>query len=104
MSGAELFIYWHCAAARESDAVAAFSACQAALQVQHPGLRARLLRRTEDRTGRVTLMEIYVRPGGLDEATRASLLAATAAALAGLADGPRHVEVFRPVGDDGPDD
>lgn len=99
MSGAELYIYWHCAAARESDAVAAFGICRATLQAQHPGLQARMLHRTEDRTGRVTLMEIYARPGGLDGAARASLLAATAAALAGLADGPRHVEVFRPVDD-----
>lgn len=103
MSGAELYIYWHCAAARESDAVAAFGACRATLQAQHPGLRARLLRRTEDPAGRVTLMETYALPGGLDDAARASLLATTAAALAGLADGPRHAEVFRPV-DDGPAD
>lgn len=103
MSGAELYVYWHCAAAHERDAVAAFGTCRSALQAQHPGLQARLLCRTEDRTGRVTLMEIYTRPGGLDEAARASLLAATAAALAGLAVGPRHVEVFRPV-DDGPGD
>lgn len=98
MSGAELYVYWHCAAGRERDAVAAVLACQAAQRVRHPGLQARLLRRQDPAADRVTLMETYALPGGLDGATRESLLTATAAALAALADGPRHVEVFSPVG------
>jgi hypothetical protein len=91
----ELYVYWHCAAARTEAAVQAVAACQAALRRRLPDLQARLLRRADaGADGRVTLMEIYARPGGLTAAEAADLLAAAAAALAGWADGPRHVEVF----------
>ncbi|MCW5612509.1 MAG: DUF4936 family protein [Rubrivivax sp.] len=96
MSGGELYIYWHCSRARSGQAVAAAQALQAALRGRHPGLQARVLQRADEAPpgDRVTLMEIYARPGGLDAATREALRAATAQALAAWADGPRHVEIF----------
>lgn len=96
----ELYVYWHCAAARADAAVQAVAVCQAALRHRHPDLRARLLRRADaGADGRVTLMETYARPGGLADAEAAELLAAAAETLAGWADGPRHVEVFEPCAD-----
>jgi hypothetical protein len=93
----ELYVYWHCVAARTEAAAQAVLACQAALRLRHPDLQARLLRRADaGADGRVTLMEIYARPGGLEATEAAELLAAAAEALAGWADGPRHVEVFEP--------
>lgn len=96
----ELYVYWHCAAARTEAAVQAVAACQTALRRRLPDLQARLLRRADaGADGRVTLMEIYARPGGLTAAEAAELLAAAAETLAGWADSPRHVEVFEPCPD-----
>lgn len=96
MSGGELYIYWHCDRARAGPAIAAAQALQAALRDRHPGLQARVLQRADEAPpgDRITLMEIYARPGGLDAATRDALRSATAQALATWADGPRHVEIF----------
>lgn len=89
----ELYVYWK--APKASD-MAPVRSAQAALAQQHPGLHARLLRRADDSSGAATdtWMEIYAAPAGIGPALQATIEAALAPALAQLAAGPRHAEVF----------
>lgn len=80
------YVYWRVPAAQADQALAAVRAVHARL-----GVPVEVWRRPEVREGRVTLMEVY------DAAHGALLEPAAAQALAGLLDGPRHVERFEPL-------
>ena len=77
------FVYWRVPAADAERAVAAVREVHARL-----GAVVQLWRRPEVRDGKVTVMEVY------QADLAAALEPAAAAALAGLLDGPRHVECF----------
>jgi hypothetical protein len=55
----ELFIYYRIPVAKADEALAAVHTFQARLRVRHPGLMARLLRRSESEDSLQTWMEIY---------------------------------------------
>ena len=55
----ELFIYYRIPVAKADEALAAVHTFQARLRVRHPGLVARLLRRSESEDSLQTWMEIY---------------------------------------------
>ena len=90
----ELFVYWHVDSADAAAAIAATHGFQAALRARFPALNARLYKRSEERDGRVTVMEVYAgAPAmlpGIDEA----IATAASKALATWLRGPRHVETF----------
>ena len=94
----ELFIYYRSPERHASALQARAHDFQARLCLDHPGLRARLLRRPEVKDGRITWMETYaidpMTPGALDETLQAQIEEHARAALAGLIEGDRHLEVF----------
>jgi hypothetical protein len=55
----ELFIYYRIPVAKADEALVAVHAFQARLRARHPGLVARLLRRSESEDSLQTWMEIY---------------------------------------------
>ncbi len=92
----ELFIYYRIRAADASVAREAVRQYQDRLRERHPGLTARLMRRTENESPAPTWMEIYSLPDpAAGEALQAQIEAA-AAVLAPWLAGPRHCEVFEP--------
>jgi hypothetical protein len=91
----ELYFYWHADAPQGVRAMEAVAAAQREWQARWPGLQARLLQRAEG--PRATWMEVYVRPGGIDDALQAMLVAEGDARFAPWIDGRRHLEVFEPV-------
>ena len=93
----ELYLYWHVAPADLAAAAAGMRAFQAGLMAAQPGLQCRLLRRSDDRDPRATLMETYQRPGGIDAGLQAQIVALGAQAVAPWCDGQRHVELFEPL-------
>lgn len=98
MSRPELFIYWRCDRATEAEALKAAAQMQTALRAQHPGLQARLYRRTETTAEYSTLMETYAVAGAaFDPAVVAAIDAAAATALGRWCQGQRHVERFETV-------
>lgn len=96
--GHELFVYWHVEAALAAPAIAAARTFQHALCRNQPGLVARLYQRTAAAQGRVTVMETYAQPGGMDNLLQAALAAAGTQAPDDWCPGARHLEVFEPVG------
>ena len=83
----DLYVYYK---VREADAAALASRVRA-LQA-HVGVPAQLKRRPDARDGLQTWMEVYP---GVDDGFPARLdAAASAAAVAGLIDGPRRAEIF----------
>ena len=94
----ELFVYYRLRADEAEAALVLVRGAQAQLIAQHPGLRARLLRRTESAEGSQTWMEVYAIdtkcgfPGG--DAELQAAVETAAVALLPLLDGPRHAEVF----------
>jgi hypothetical protein len=97
-NGRRLYVYYRVAVADLGLCVLAVRSLQAELRRAHPGLICELLQRpgSEDAAGQRTLMETYARPGGVDDALQAHIAHAAATALALLAAGQRHVEVFEP--------
>jgi hypothetical protein len=97
-SGRRLYVYYRVAVADLEPCVLAVRSLQAELRRAHPDLICELLQRpgSEDADGQRTLMETYARPGGVDDALQAHMAHAAATALALLAAGQRHVEVFEP--------
>ena len=91
----ELYFYWHTGAAQGGRVLEAVAAAHREWQARWPGLRARLLQRAEGL--RVTWMEVYSHPGGIDDALQAMLVAEGDARLAPWIEGRRHLEVFEPV-------
>ena len=93
----ELYIFYRVAEAELATVTTAVGGLQAALCLAHPALQVKLLRRPELSEGRVTLMEVYARPGqgGVDLALQAEI-EARAAVLAPWLQAPRRVEVFEP--------
>jgi hypothetical protein len=93
----ELFIYYRTTIENASVLHAAALALQADLQMQHPGLQARLLRRPEAADGLHTWMETYAAPqspNGISESLRSEIETAAIVKLASLITGPRHTESF----------
>lgn len=91
---ASLFIYFKLARAQAATALQALQSMQAGLVAAHPGLRARLLARTDQPGSEdLTWMEIYELPLGPSPTFLADLDAASLALPAGLI-GPRHTETF----------
>ena len=91
----QLFIYWRVVPGRQAAAQQAVQAMQAELRTSHPGLEARLF--TREAGAEPTLMETYaLAPQGIDPALQARI-EQRARALAALAAGARHVEVFEEV-------
>jgi hypothetical protein len=93
----ELYVYYRVAPAHQRAALQAVRAFQQRLRREHPGLAARVLRRSAEGHEAVTLMEIYTYDdgalAGVDLALRARIEAA-AALLAPLLASPRQTESF----------
>jgi len=94
----QLFIYYRIAVADAAAAFAALQPVQQALCESHPGLQARLLRRTDvSSDGMCTLMETYrfdLPAQGVSERLQADIDAAAEAVLRPWLQGARHCEVF----------
>lgn len=91
----ELYVYYRVASAHWRDAAQAVRAFQRHLCAQRPGLSARVLRRPDERSGEVTLMEIYrVAGGGVDAELEARIAEAAADLAPWCAAEARHVERF----------
>ena len=94
----ELFIYYHVRCVDASAALAAVLASHTRLCGQHPGLRARLLRRPEETDGHQTWMEAYATdplqyPAGITPALQADI-ESSAQPMMRYVEGSRHTEVF----------
>ena len=88
-----LFIYWHVAPDQVAAAESAARDFQTRARAGHPGLQARLYRRSDGDRDRVTLMETYASPDGLPT----ELADQAAQALASWAMDGRHLERFDPL-------
>ena len=93
----ELFIYYRIEAAGASTALATVQAFQQRLRQRHPGLAARLMRRTDEPSDPQTWMETYSfdGPAGVTPELQ-SQIEAEAAALSPFLAGARHTEAFAP--------
>lgn len=87
----ELYVYWKAPAALD---LSPLHHAMSTLESQHPGLRARLLRRADAATDLSTWMEIYTATAGVSPALQQAIEARIAPLLAQLGAGPRHTEVF----------
>jgi hypothetical protein len=90
-------VYYRVAQANAPAALQTVLDFQQRLREQHPGLAARVLRRSGQPADGVTLMEIYAfddgRNAGIDPALH-SRIEAAAAALTPLLNSPRQTEAF----------
>jgi len=95
----ELFIYWRVAPEALAAAGAAMQAWQAGLCTGHPGLQARLYRRSDTAEGHATVMETYAMPGvgGIDDTLQRSIVEQGGKTVETWCLGTRHVEVFEPL-------
>ena len=94
----EVFIYYRVRAADAAALLAAAQRWHASLRQQYPGLKPRLLRRSDDGHALQTWMETYAAdplPEGISPALQSDI-EAQARVLAPWIDGPRHIEVFSP--------
>ena len=100
----ELYVYYR-VATRDADALRlAVNAMHDRLRRTHPGLQARLLRRTDALTGEDTWMETYAMPSSIGAPEAAvgvgdelcARIGHEASAWQHLRAGPRHTEVFEP--------
>jgi hypothetical protein len=91
----ELYVYWK--THELNAALAAASRMQAVLCSRVDGLEAELLQRDGSADGRVTVMEVYRHPKGIDGPLQALIGNAAAPALSALMASPRVVEAFRRV-------
>ena len=94
----ELFIYYRVCCIDAPAARAAVLASLQQLRGQHPGLRARLLRRPEETDGHQTWMETYATdplqlPAGITAALQADI-ESSAQSMSHFVQGSRHTEVF----------
>jgi hypothetical protein len=96
-SRSELYVYYRVAQANAPAALQTVLGFQQRLREHHPGLAARVLRRSDARGDGVTLMEIYAfddgRSTGIDPVLH-SRIDEVAAALTPLLSSPRHTEAF----------
>ncbi len=90
----ELYLYWRTGGADLGAAIIAMRAWHQALQKEHPGLQARLLRRADESSAEPTLMEIYTAPAGIGPALQQHIADRGDAVSSAWRRGPRHVEVF----------
>jgi len=93
----EVYVYYRVAYANVQAVLQAVNSFQRRLRERDPGLAARVLRRSDDRSDGITLMETYAfddgRNTGIDPALR-SRIEEAAAALTPLLSSPRQTEVF----------
>lgn len=95
----ELYIYWRVPPAQLSQTLQVCKTFQAKLQQQHAGLTTRLLVRGDEAAGgHATLMEIYSRPGGIDDDLQDQIEALAAEQFSVFTPVPkRHIEAFVPA-------
>lgn len=93
-------VYYRVLSSHLEHAVLAVQQQQQQLRGAYPGLRAALMRRSDEHPAQATLMEIYALPGEAVSlpapALRDAIEAAMAPALVGLLQGERHGEGFLP--------
>lgn len=94
----ELFIYYRSPVQHAEAVMGVVHGFQARLSLDHPGLQARLLRRSEVVNGQITWMEIYsgatMKAGaGIDDSLQQEI-ETRATGLHKFIDGVRHTEVF----------
>ncbi len=94
--GRQLFVYYQVNQADLDQALTAARSAQMALLLRHASLAAALWRRPGVRDQKVTLMETYTSPGGLD-ASLAAAIEQQAEAGAAWRCGQRHCEWFDPA-------
>lgn len=87
----ELYVYWKAPATLDPGPL---RAALVELESQHPGLRARLLRRADTNAGAATWMEVYRAPAGVSTELQLVIETRIAPLLVQLGCGPRHSEVF----------
>ena len=91
----ELFVYWKVGREQAPAAHAAAAALLQALQLAHPALQARLMRRAEEAGDKSTFMETYRAPSAdVTPALQVAIEAQARLAFATLGHPARHVEVF----------
>jgi hypothetical protein len=95
VSSRRLYIYFRVKRESETSAVTALRALHSAWQVDMPGLRCELLRRT-DESGDVTLMETHVGVSGVSVEWQERIERDAGARLHPWLVGKRHIEVFEP--------
>jgi hypothetical protein len=103
-TGRALYVYYRVLPGQERVARTAIETMQATLRPLQTGLSARLMCRaegkaamTDDEAVEPTWMEVYEHLDGVSPACEA-MLATLASALPDGVFGPRHVEIFVPVG------
>lgn len=87
----ELYVYWKAPAALD---LSRLRSAMSDLESQHPGLRARLLRRADTAADPSTWMEVYTATAGVSSELQRAIEARITPLLANLGAGPRHTEVF----------
>lgn len=94
----DLYIYYRVAPSQATTLFGKLKAMQAVLQADQ-GISARLKRRPEEKDGLQTWMEVYegIAPGQEIEFSAKLDKALSAAGIAGLIEGSRHVEHFEDV-------
>jgi hypothetical protein len=102
--GRALYVYYRVHVGQEDAARTAIDTMQANLRLLQPGLHTRLMCRADqaatDPDGvelEATWMEIYEHPDGVSRACETMLMTLASALPVGVF-GPRHVEIFAPVG------
>lgn len=91
-----LFVYFRVERLSEGAVISAVRSLHAARQSEMPGLRCELLRRVDDDSAVVTLMETYVAEGGVSMHWQALIEREACAHLQPWLVGERHTEVFEP--------
>ena len=89
-----LFVWFRVPREQETAAAAALREVHATWETTMPGLSCELMRRVEDHTDEITLMEIYRAPGGVPAPWHERIVREGAQRLAGLT-ARRHIEVAR---------
>jgi hypothetical protein len=96
-SRSELYVYYRVAQANVQAALQVVRVFQQRLRTEQPGLATRVLRRSDERSDGVTLMEIYAfddgRSAGIGPALH-SRIEEAAAVLMPLLSSPRQAEAF----------
>jgi hypothetical protein len=97
----ELYVYWKLDRQCLAAAAAEVRRWHTDLVKRHPSMQARVLGRIDAAAAGssvATLMETYQSPGGIDSALQTLIETEAAQVTAAWSQGPRHVEVFEPVG------
>ncbi len=96
MNSRRLYVYFRVQRESEVDAVAAVRELQRIWQAAMPGLHCDVLRRAEQSSETVTLMETYAGTHGVSTAWQQRIERDAAAKLSPWLVDSRHTEVFEP--------